>query len=75
MACACDPILARNSHNIYTGGRAPITLVPNCRSKPSFVVCSIGGIMTPPLLKRTSSRDSLLRWGRIPGEMTYDQDD
>lgn len=50
----------------------PITLVPNCKSNPSFVVCSMGGVMTPPLLKRTSRRVSLLheriiivRWSAI----------
>ncbi len=50
------------------GGDAPITLVPNCRSNPSFVVCSIGGNINPPLLKRTSSRLSLLKHDKVTHE-------
>ncbi len=45
--------------------------MPNCRSNPSFVVCSIGGVITPPLLKRTSSRVSLLNDDEPPFGVTW----
>lgn len=73
MAYTCNAASASDMYySIHAGGDAPITLVPNCRSNPSFVVSSIGGIMTPPLLNRTSSRLSLLNQNERPCSMTFD---
>lgn len=73
MACTYDATSAIGTSVMHAeGGYSPITLVPNCRSNPSFVVCSIGGIMTPPLLNRTSSRLSLLDQNERPFKMTFD---